>query len=382
MLDTSDPLEVGVLFSQTGATAVVEKTQRQAVLLAIEEINQSGGLNGREIVPICADPRSDPRQFRHEAKEMVQAGIKIIFGCYMSSTRRAVLQVIEQSDALLFYPTLYEGFEFSPNCVYSGAAPNQNSIVLADYLLESYGDRFYFVGSNYVFPYESNRIMRDLIQNCGGRVLDERYIPLVPKADDIDRIIAEIATCAPAVVFSTVVGDAARALYQAYDMAGFDRALMPIGSLTTGEAEIAAMGAEAGEGHITSAPYFCSITSPENRRFVAAYRSRFGQDAPISACAEAAYFQVHLFAEAARLSGSTARAELLEALAKVELAAPQGSVKVDSRNHHTFLTPRVARVDAAGVFEIVYELKRPLRPDPYMVEPSEGTSWSISALAL
>ncbi len=118
MPDTLEPLEVGVLFSQTGTTAVVEETQRKAVLLAIDEVNQAGGIQGREIVPVCADPRSDPRQFGHEAKVLVDVGIKIIFGCYMSSSRRAVLRVIEQSDALLFYPTLYEGFEFSPNCVY------------------------------------------------------------------------------------------------------------------------------------------------------------------------------------------------------------------------------------------------------------------------
>jgi branched-chain amino acid transport system substrate-binding protein len=364
-----------VLFSQSGVTAVVEETQRRAVLLAIDEVNASGGIEGREIVTAQTDPRSDPRRFGTEAASLVASGVRTIFGCYMSSARRAVLPIVERGNALLFYPTLYEGFEFSPNCIYSGAAPNQNSIVLADYLMKTYGDRFYSVGSNYIFPYESNRIMRDLIQNRGGTVVDERYIPLVPDAEAISTIIDEIARLTPTIVFSTVVGDGATALYRAYDRAGFDRTRMPIGSLTTGEPEIAAMGPDAGAGHITSAPYFCSIDTPENRRFVAAFRARYGPEAPISACTEAAYFQVHMFAQAARLSGSTKRQDILAALAQIRFDAPQGRVEVDWSSHHTYLTPRVARASQSGIFEIAYEAEHPLRPDPYMVEPSGETPW-------
>lgn len=375
---TGEPIEVGVLFSQSGVTAVVESTQRRAALLAIDEINESGGLLGRELVAIDIDPRSDPRRFGHEAERLMRAGVETVFGCYMSSTRRAVLPIIERNDALLFYPTLYEGFEFSPYCVYSGAAPNQNSMVLSDFLMRTYGDRYYFVGSNYVFPYESNRIMRDLITNRGGTVLEERYIPLDPNAGAIRQIVAEIGRLQPSVVFSTVVGEAAVALYKAYQKAGFDPGQMPIASLTMGEPEMAATGSAAAAGHITSAPYFSSIASDVNDRFVTAYRHRYGADAPISACCEAAYFQVHLYAEAVRRGGSTSRRAILNALPGIEIDAPQGPVRVDGRTQHTFLTPRVARATAAGTFSLVYEARGPLRPDPYMIEPTE-THWGRGA---
>jgi len=368
------PIKVGVLFSQTGVTSVVENTQYRAALLGIEEVNAAGGVNGVELEPVLSDPASDPATFKREAERMVAYGVTLIFGCYMSSTRRAVLPVIERAGALLFYPTLYEGFEFSANCVYLGAAPNQNSVLLADFATQTFGPRYYLVGSNYVFPYESNRIMRDLLASRGGKVLEERYVSLRPSEEDIARVIDEIGRLSPDVVFSTMVGDGATAFYRAFDRAGFDRARMPILSLTTGEPEIAAMGAGAAEGHYTSAPYFASIASEPNRRFVSAYRAANGPSAPISACTEAAYFQVHLFAEAARRSGRTSCADILRALPTVEYDAPQGTVWVEGRSQHTYLHPRIGRVNRAGGFDIVRESDAAVRPDPYMVEP-EVAGW-------
>lgn len=377
---SSDPLRIGVLFSQTGLTAVAERPQRMAALMAVEEINARGGVLGRELVPICRDPRSDPRAARREAARLLDEGVETIFGCYMSSTRKAVLPLLEQREALLFYPTLYEGFEYSEACIYSGAAPNQNSIWLADHLIERYGDRFFFIGSNYVFPYESNRIMRDYLGSRGATVIEERYVPMAFKEDDIARVIDDLRRRGPAVVFSTTVGDATVALYRAYAAAEFDRDRMPIGSLTTGEPELAAMGAEAAEGHVTAAPYFSVVETPENRAFVAAFRTRNGADAPLSAAAEAAYFQVHLFARAAEHGGAADRSAVVAALPEVSFDAPQGAVRVDQRTHHTWLWPRVARVGTGGRFEVLAAASRPVRPDPYLVDP-EPRAWDAASAA-
>ncbi|MEL6774257.1 MAG: transporter substrate-binding domain-containing protein [Pseudomonadota bacterium] len=376
----TDPISVGVLFSQTGVTAVVEETQRRAVLIAVDEINAAGGIAGREVRAITTDPGSDPRRFRDAATAMLDDGVQIIFGCYMSSERRAVLPLIEQREALLFYPTLYEGFEFSPSCIYSGAAPNQNSLSLARYLTDQVDDRFFFVGSNYVFPYESNRIMRDLLQNRGAKIVDERYLPLHPSAQEVDEVVAAIAKQAPVTVFSTIVGDGATGFYRAYERAGFDRAAMPIASLTTGEPELRAMGAAAAEQHITAAPYFSTVARRESQAFVNRYRVKFGPDAPISACTEAAYFQVHLFAEAARRTEGARPREILGALPTFTFDAPQGPVRVDRRTNHTYLWPRLARVGPDAAFRIIEEARAPVRPDPYMIEP-EQVDWAGASVA-
>jgi branched-chain amino acid transport system substrate-binding protein len=260
--NTEAPWRVGVLFSQTGVTSAVEQSQLNATLLAIEEINAAGGVLGRMIEPVIYDPASDPKQFRSLAERLFQTDrIRLLFGCYMSSTRKAVLPVVESHRGLLFYPTLYEGFEYSRHCIYTGAAPNQNSLQLARYLLSTYGNRFLLVGSNYIYPYESNRLMADFVMQGRGEILEEIYVPLEAGPEDFDNVISRIKKTSPDVIFSTVVGRGTSALYEAYRGAGFDPARMPIASLTTSEAEVAQMHPEAAEGHITAAPFFETSSS-------------------------------------------------------------------------------------------------------------------------
>ena len=363
------PWKVGVMFSETGVTAVIEQTMVNATILALEEINDNGGVQGRLIEPIVLDPQSDPKRSRLIAEDLiVEHEAKVIFGCYMSSTRKAVTPVIEKYHGLLFYPTLYEGYEYVRSCIYTGAAPNQNSLQLGRYLVENRGTRFYFVGSNYVFPYESNRIMADLLRYGRCRLLEERYVPLTAEAGDFEPIIAEIRKLEPDVVFSTVVGRATAEFYRAFRQAGLDSNKICIASLTTSEAEIAEMGKEAAEGHISAAPYFESLSVPRNRRFVTRFRERFGSHKPITASAEAAYFQVFLFARALERCGTLSIEPMLEALAGVQYDAPQGVVRIDPENNHTYLWPRVGRVNANGQFDIVHSSRVPVKPDPYMVK--------------
>lgn len=379
----SDPVKVGVLYSQTGATSAIESSQRLGTLLAIEDINESGGIDGREIVAVEYDPASDPRQFRALAERLVAVdNVNVIFGCYMSSTRKAVMPVVERYNRILFYATLYEGFEFSNNIIYTGAAPNQNSVQLADFMMSSFGGRVYLVGSDYIYPYESNRIMSDLVnQRPGGSVVAQRYVPLDAGPQDFQSIVADIRDRQPDFIFSTVVGNATQHLYQAYAEAGLNPKKMPIASLTTSEVEVAQMGAQAAAGHFTSAPYFASVNTPENLRVLERFRSRFGDEVLPNACWEAAYFQVHLFANALRASGSDLVPALMPQLLGAEFLAPQGRVRIEPTNHHIHLYPRIGRVNSKGEFSIVRASKNAVAPDPYLVTHSLG-DWTLALEAL
>ncbi|HEU0149464.1 MAG TPA: transporter substrate-binding domain-containing protein [Bradyrhizobium sp.] len=375
--DYSGSWRVGVLFSQTGVTSTIERTQLNATLLAIDEINAGGGVLGRPVEPVIYDPGSDPKKFRGFAERLFQVDrIRLLFGCYMSSTRKAVLPVVEGHRGLLFYPTLYEGFEYSRNCIYTGAAPNQNSIQLARFLLSTYGNRFLLVGSNYVYPYESNRLMADFVVQSKGKVLDEIYVPLQATQNDFDKVIARIKKTSPEVIFSTVVGTGTAAFYSAYRAAGFDPARMPIASLSTSEAEVAEMGAEVAEGHITAAPFFETLSSPAARRFVSRFKEKYGDEAPVTAGAEAAYFQVHLAMRAISKCGSDDPEQVLDNLRDFEFDAPQGRVRVDPGNNHTYLWPRIARLDRLGRFQIVWNPGVRVKPDPYCVVQSLD-DWSV-----
>jgi branched-chain amino acid transport system substrate-binding protein len=371
---------VGVLFSQTGVTSAIEQTQLNATLLAIDEINAAGGVLDREVVPVILDPASDPKQARAMAERLFQQdGIRLLFGCYMSSTRKAVLPVVEAHRGLLFYPTLYEGFEYSRSCIYSGAAPNQNSLQLARYLLSSFGNRFFLVGSNYIYPYESNRLMADFVMQGHGKILDEIYVPLTPQPQDFDKVIRRIKKTTPDVIFSTVVGAGTAAFYQAYRAAGFDPAKMPIASLTTSEAEVAQMPLEAAEGHITAAPFFETLSSAGAKKFVASFKAKYGAGAPVTAAAEAAYFQLHLAMRALARCGSDDPERILVELRDSEFDAPQGRVRIDPENNHAYLWPRIARLDQAGKFQTVWNPGVRIKPDPYCVVQSLD-DWSADDL--
>ncbi len=365
---TSEPWRVGVLFSRTGYMAVIEETQLRGTLLAIEEINAAGGVNGREILPIVYDPGSETTAFAYGAKRlMVEHGVSTIFGCYTSSSRKAVLPVVERLNGLLWYPTLYEGFEFSPNIIYTGAAPNQNSVALCQYLAEHYGDRFYFIGSDYVYPRASNRLMRELVRGRGGMVVGERYVALRAQRADFLPVIREIRDRRPDVIFSTVVGDATTWLYQAYADAGFDPKVMPIASLTTTEAEIRAMGYDVGQGHVTAAPYFQGVGNDRNSAFVERYKRRYGDDEPTNMCVEAAYFQVHVFARALAETNSLDTEIFRPMVLGADYDAPQGHISINPACSHADLWTRIGRAERSGQFEIVHESLSPVQADPYLI---------------
>jgi branched-chain amino acid transport system substrate-binding protein len=365
---SKEPIRVGMLFSDTGVTSVIEGSERRATMLAVEEINQSGGINGRELQLVSYDPESRPARFQALAEKLIlEDGVHLILGCYMSSTRKAVVPVVEKFNALLLYPTLYEGFEYSRNVFYTGAAPNQNSVQLAEFMLRRFGSRVLMVGSDYIYPYESNRIMSDLILERGGEKVAEVYLPLDAPWEDFLAIAKKIKSSDPDFIFSTVVGDGTALLHRAYEKVGLNPARMPIASLTTSEAEIQQMGADIAEGHITSAPYFQSVANPVNERCVAAYKQRFGDDQVTNQCWEAAYFQTHLLADAMRRVDSDSVADVLRVLPGSEFAAPQGRVRIDEHNHHCYLRPRIGRVNSSGQFDILEEARQWVRPDPYLV---------------
>lgn len=348
--------------------AIIEETQYRGTMIAIDEINQAGGVNGRELVPVVCDPQSDNSLFRSYARMLLaESGVRTIFGCYTSSSRKAVLPIVERLNGLLWYPTLYEGFEFSPNVIYTGAAPNQNSLSLFRYLASQYGNRFYFVGSDYVYPRESNRIMRQLVEQSGGEVVGEMYVSLNARRQDFYPILHDIRRVSPDVIFSTVVGAPTVYLYQTYAEFGFNPATMPIASLTTTEAEISAMGHDVGEGHITAASYFEGVGGSCSADFARRYKQVYGESERTNMCAEAAYFQVKLFARALEQVNTLDPDVLRPVVLGTSVDAPQGPVSINPSCGHANVWSRVGKCGHDGTFSVVYTSPSEVTADPFLM---------------
>ena len=365
-------IKVGVLFSLTGTTAIIETSLNQATLLAIDEINAAGGVNGMKLVPVVEDPESDPATFAQKARKLVLSDRCVsVFGSYTSASRKAVLPVFEKYKNLYWYPTLYEGRECSQNVIYTGAVPNQQQKDFIPWLVQNFGKKFYLIGSNYIYPKEENNVCKILLKKLGGEVVGEEYVPL--GHSEFGSVIQKFKDRQPNVIFSTVVGDSVVALHRQYKAAGLDPAKMPMASLTTSEEEIAAMGGEFAAGHFTSAPYFMSTDTPENHKFVDAFQKRWGKGKVTNFVSEPAYFQVYLFKQAVqKLAPSDIHPVAIRKAAwGQEFKAPQGLVKIDPQNSHTYLWPKIGEAQATGQFKIVEEVKEWVEPLPYWAYPGQ-----------
>lgn len=366
-------IKVGVLFSLTGTTAIVEDSLNKATMMAIDEINAAGGVNGMKLVPIVEDPASDPATFADKARKLVVGDNCVsVFGSYTSASRKAVLPVFERRNNLYWYPTLYEGRECSKNVIYTGAVPNQQQDEFIPWLIEKFGKKFFLIGSNYIYPKEENNYCKTLLEKYGGEVVNEEYVPL--GHSEFSSVINKIKSTQPNVIFSTVVGDSVVALHRQYRAAGLDPEKMPMASLTTSEVEIAAMGGDAAAGHFTSAPYFMVHQSAENQKFVEGYRSRYGADAVTHFVSEPSYFQVYLFKQAVEkigAAGDITPENIREAVKDQEILAPQGKVRIERENLHTYLWPKIAVAKSDGQFEVLKDSAEWLKPNPYAAYPNQ-----------
>lgn len=368
--------QVGVLFSRSGVTEITETEHFLGTALAIEEINERGGVLDRPIEVTAYDPAGEDAAYRRLARQLLSGGeIGVIFGGSTSASRKAILPIVERYNALLFYPSMYEGFEYSEHVLYSGATLNQNTLALANFLLKTYGRRLMLVGSDYIYPRESNRVMRDLITARGGEVVAEHYVPLQTDSESLKHVIADVARQKPDAVFSTLIGKSAQLFYQLYSEARFDRSKMPIASLTMAETEISTIGFEHCTGHVLAATYLQSLANDQNERFVKSFKRRFGEDHHTSVWSEAAYTQVHLFAAALEKAGTADPEVLSRALLGVSYLAPEGKVSVDPDTRHLWLTPRIGVLNDCGVFDLAWEAAGPVKPDPYLADARLEDAW-------
>ena len=265
---------VGLLFSGQSQTAAVEHAQACATLLAIDEVNAAGGINGVPLVPRQVDIGPQPDDYRLAAEKLCdEQDVRVLFGTHMSNSRKAVLPLMESRQALLFYPTLYEGFEFSQNCIYTGAAPNQNSVQLARHMLREPGSRVFFIGNNYVFAHESNRIMRDLIEQGEGSVVGEDYLPFHAPDADLADVMGRVDHLRPDFIYSTVVGSDTIRLHEAFARTRARAEGALITSLATNEADLSQMSADLSEGFLAAAPWFATLKNPESLAFLQGMRA-------------------------------------------------------------------------------------------------------------
>ncbi|MDF2960968.1 MAG: urea transporter, urea binding protein [Paenibacillus sp.] len=360
-----EAIPVGILHSLTGTMSISEVSVKDAEMMAIEEINKAGGVLGKQLKPIIEDGASDWPTFAEKTKKLLQKDkTAVIFGGWTSASRKAVLPVVEQNKGLFFYPVQYEGLESSPYIFYTGATTNQQIVPAVTWLLQNKGKKFFLLGSDYVFPRTANKIIKEQLKAEGGQLIAEEYTPL--GHTDYNTIISKIKKEKPDVVFNTLNGDSNVAFFKQLKDAGISAKDLTTLSVSIAEEEIRGIGASVLEGHYAAWNYYQTTDTPENKKFVEAYKAKYGKDRVTDDPIEAGYFGVYLWAEAVKKAGSFDVEKVKAAAKGIEFNAPGGKVTIDGENQHVYKTVRIGQVQADGQFKEVWNSGKPVKPDPFL----------------
>ncbi len=358
------PPRIGLLHSLSGTMALSEQPLLDAEQMALDEINQHGGVLDCRIEAVIADGASTPETFARHAHDLLAAGVKALFGCWTSASRKAVRPVVEAAKGLLWYPVQYEGLEESSHIVYVGSCLNQQITPAVTWAIANLGPRLFLIGSDYVFPRTANRLVRSQVQHHGddAAIVAERYVPL--GARDFDDTVREIRCLKPHVVFNTLNGDSNLAFFRTYDALGATAGETPVLSVSVAETELQSI-AEMAAGHLACWNYFESLDLPGNRQFIANFQQRYGATRVCSAPMVQAYCQIYLWKQAVEAAGTFDIAEVTKHLAGQTFVGPAGPLTIQA-NHHVTMPAFVGRATSAGQFEILWASAQPIAPLPWL----------------
>jgi len=376
----AEPIKVGILHSLSGTMAISETSLKDVALMTIDEINAKGGVLGRKIQPIVVDPASNWPLFAEKARQLLtQDKVATVFGCWTSVSRKSVLPVFEELNGLLFYPVQYEGEELSQNVFYTGAAPNQQAIPAVEYLMSKEGGgatRFFLLGTDYVYPRTTNKILRAFLKSKGVAEADieEVYTPF--GHGDYQTIVANIKKFAlggKTAVISTINGDSNVPFYKELGNAGLKATDVPVVAFSVGEEELRGIDAKPLAGHLAAWNYFMSLKNPANDAFIKKYRAYAKANHLANADKvvtndpmEATYVGIHMWKQAVEKAKSTDADKVIAAAGGQTFKAPSGFVlEMDKTNHHLHKPVFIGEVRPDGQFNVVWKTKAPVRAQPW-----------------
>jgi urea transport system substrate-binding protein len=378
----ADTIKVGVLHSLSGTMAISETVLKDTVLMAIDEINAKGGVLGKKLEPVVVDPASNWPLFAEKTKQLLtQDKVAVIFGCWTSVSRKSVLPVVEELNGLLFYPVQYEGEELSKNVFYTGAAPNQQAIPAVEYLMSKEGGgakRFVLLGTDYVYPRTTNKILRAFLKSKGVAEADimEEYTPFGHA--DYQTIIAKVKKFSSegkkTAVISTINGDSNVPFYKELGNAGLKAKDVPVVAFSVGEEELRGVDTKPLVGHLAAWNYFMSVKNPTNTEFtrkwgdyaktkgIAGHKDKPLTNDPM----EATYIGVKMWAQAVEKAKSTDTDKVIAAMGGQTVKAPSGfTATMDMKNHHLHKPVFIGEVKSDGQFNVVWKTPGPVKAKPW-----------------
>ncbi|WP_409423052.1 urea ABC transporter substrate-binding protein [Pseudaeromonas sp. ZJS20] len=367
----ADTIKVGVLHSLSGTMAISETTLKDTMLMLVDEQNKKGGVLGKKLEAVVVDPASNWPLFAEKARELIQKDkVAAVFGCWTSVSRKSVLPVFEELNSILFYPVQYEGEESSKNVFYTGAAPNQQAIPAVDYLMDQGVKRWALLGTDYVYPRTTNKILEAYLKAKGVPAADimVNYTPFGHA--DWQSIVADVKKFGSAgkktAVVSTINGDANVPFYKELANQGITAESIPVVAFSVGEEELSGIDTKPLVGHLAAWNYFESVDNDLNSEFIEQWHKFTGkEDRVTNDPMEATYIGFNMWVKAVEKAGTTDPEAVQEALIGISVPNLTGGYAAMMPNHHITKPVLIGEIQEDGQFEVVSETKGTVAGDAW-----------------
>ena len=332
---SGEPIKVGSILDETGPLNIYGQAMSDATKLAIKDINDKGGVNGRQLQLVSYDAQSDNAKYTQYATQLAQRDkVAVVMGGITSASREAIRPILGRTRTLYFYNEQYEGGVCDKNTFLTGVVPSQQLAALVPYAMQKYGKKVYVLAADYNYGRISDQWVGKYAKESGGSVVKSEFIPL--ESNDFGSVINNLQSARPDVVMSLLVGGNHIAFYRQFSSTGLSKTL-PLVSATFGLGnEQVVLSAAEDKGIVIATPYIQSLDNPENKRFVDLWHAAYGADYPyISDSAVTAWNGWHMWAAAANKAKSVDRAAVIKALeGGISIDSPSGKVTMDGKSHH------------------------------------------------
>ena len=365
-----DTIKVGILHSLSGTMAISESALKDTVLMLIADQNKKGGLLGKKLEPVVVDPASDWDVFAEKAGDLLtREKVAVVFGCWTSFSRKAVLPIFEQMNGLLYYPVQYEGEESSRNIFYLGATPSQQAIPAVRYLMSKEGGnvhRWVLLGTNYLYPRKTNQILGAYLAAEGVSLEDITAIYASPNQSDWREIVEKVkafgAGGKKTAVISTVIGESNAHLYAELVKQQIDASKIPVMALSVSERELGSVDLSKLVGHMAARNYFQSVKSAENDAFIKMWADFTEQrDKTTNDQMEATFIGFRMWAQAVSQAGTADVNAVRQAMYGQRVRAPSGFEVVMNTNHHLSKPVMIGKLETSGAFDVVWRSMNPIK---------------------
>jgi urea transport system substrate-binding protein len=338
-----DPIVVASMYDLSGGLEAAGKPMYDVLNFAVDEMNASGGLLGREIKVVSFDTQTNMQLYAQYAQEAaLKNKVAVVHGGITSASREVIRPVLDKYKTLYFYDMPYEGGVCDRNIFIDGLTPAHNTEVLVGHGMKNWGKKVYTLAADYNYGQITADWVKKYVKDGGGEVLGTEFFPL--DATNFGSTISKIQAAKPDWIMTVLVGGGPISFYRQFHAAGLSGKI-PIASTTFGGAnDQLVLTPEESDGVVVAYNYIESLDNPVNKEFLKKFRAKYGADyPPISDLTMSSYQGMLLWAAGVKKAGTIDRDKMIEALESgITIDGPSGKVTLDPTTHHSIFDVHLA----------------------------------------